>query len=303
MEGNNVIRPVFWGSPRFESSFDSQEPPIHDLVESWLESRKRRGVSDGYLETVGAVARKFARSHERPLSFLNAEWFHAYLRQFEGRSARTRNNHLAIVRQLIRFARVNRWIPRDWDALASVEREIEPPGDAQIYTPEEIRRLLEHCTAAARPVIVLVAFCGLRVAEALRLTWEEIRWDAGHVALAATKAKTRARRICPIADNAREWLKPDVGRGLVFPQARKTFAWALAKSCREAELTPRRNGLRHSFISYRVALTGEAARTALEAGTSEQMVFRNYREVATSKDAEEWFSVRPDRQLTLPLVA
>jgi hypothetical protein len=55
----------------------------------------------------------------------------------------------------------------------------------------------------------------------------------------------------------------------------------------------RQNALRHSFISYRVAETGDVARTSLEAGNSPKMIFRHYREVVTEEDSAKWFSITP----------
>jgi hypothetical protein len=55
----------------------------------------------------------------------------------------------------------------------------------------------------------------------------------------------------------------------------------------------RQNALRHSFISYRVALTGDVARTALEAGNAAKMIFRHYREVVEAQTAEAWFAITP----------
>jgi hypothetical protein len=55
----------------------------------------------------------------------------------------------------------------------------------------------------------------------------------------------------------------------------------------------RQNALRHSFISYRVAETGDVARTSLEAGNSPKMIFRHYREIVDAEAAKAWFSIRP----------
>ena len=55
----------------------------------------------------------------------------------------------------------------------------------------------------------------------------------------------------------------------------------------------RKNALRHSFISYRVAETGDVARTSLEAGNSPKIVFRNYRDVVDEVAAKSWFSITP----------
>jgi hypothetical protein len=55
----------------------------------------------------------------------------------------------------------------------------------------------------------------------------------------------------------------------------------------------RQNALRHSYISYRVAETGDAARTSLEAGNSPKMIFRHYREIVDGDAATAWFSIMP----------
>jgi hypothetical protein len=55
----------------------------------------------------------------------------------------------------------------------------------------------------------------------------------------------------------------------------------------------RQNALRHSYISYRVAETGDVARTSLEAGNSPKQVFRYYREVVDADAAKAWWSIMP----------
>ena len=55
----------------------------------------------------------------------------------------------------------------------------------------------------------------------------------------------------------------------------------------------RQNALRHSFISYRVSMTGDVARTSLEAGNSPKMIFRHYREIVDEEAAKAWFSITP----------
>ncbi|HNU99809.1 MAG TPA: site-specific integrase [Verrucomicrobiota bacterium] len=51
------------------------------------------------------------------------------------------------------------------------------------------------------------------------------------------------------------------------------------------------NGLRHSYISYRLAAVQNTAQVALEAGNSPQMIFQHYRELVRPADAEKWFAV------------
>jgi hypothetical protein len=62
---------------------------------------------------------------------------------------------------------------------------------------------------------------------------------------------------------------------------------------RKGEFRWQHNGLRHSFISYRVAMVKNVAQVALEAGNSPQMIFSNYRELVTPQDAKAWFAITP----------
>jgi hypothetical protein len=59
------------------------------------------------------------------------------------------------------------------------------------------------------------------------------------------------------------------------------------------------NGLRHSFISYRVAAIKNVAQVALEAGNSPAMIFSNYRELVTPQDAKGWFAIVPPKAKVL----
>jgi hypothetical protein len=53
------------------------------------------------------------------------------------------------------------------------------------------------------------------------------------------------------------------------------------------------NKFRNSYISYRVALTHDVQRVALESGNSPKIIQREYLELATEKDAERWFGIFP----------
>jgi hypothetical protein len=52
-----------------------------------------------------------------------------------------------------------------------------------------------------------------------------------------------------------------------------------------------RNRLRHSFISYRLALVKNPAEVSLECGNSPAMIFQHYRERVTPGQAEQWFAI------------
>jgi hypothetical protein len=55
----------------------------------------------------------------------------------------------------------------------------------------------------------------------------------------------------------------------------------------------KKNALRHSFISYRVADIQNVAQVALEAGNSPAIIFAHYRELVRPAEAKAWFSIEP----------
>ena len=56
-----------------------------------------------------------------------------------------------------------------------------------------------------------------------------------------------------------------------------------------------RNVLRHSYISYRIAVVKSAEQVALEAGNSPAIIFRHYRELATEEQARHGSTSVPSR--------
>jgi len=125
----------------------------------------------------------------------------------------------------------------------------------------------------------------------------------------AAKAKTASRRIVPISANLAKWLKDhakDDGRVVPFDSINKQIGWlvedtnkVLKEAASEAGKDPekaklvkwKKNALRHSYISYRVAETQDVAKVALEAGNSPQMIFQHYRELVRPDAAKEWFGI------------
>ena len=143
-------------------------------------------------------------------------------------------------------------------------------------------------------MMAIGAFTGIRSAEIRRLYWEDIKWDRNFIELVVSKAKTAARRLVPLSENLKTWLAPwrqETGPIVSISDP----AGALSDIAIKAQIPGgwRQNGLRHSYISYRVALTGDVARTALESGNSAKMIYRHYREVVDEDTAKIWFEITP----------
>jgi len=165
--------------------------------------------------------------------------------------------------------------------------------DALVFTPEEMCKLLE--AAGKNPILPLIAiggFAGMRFMEIHRLDWSEVLWDRGLIEVKGYKSKTRARRLVPMTDNLRAWLGPFAREsGPVIAHVRP--AAASQKIAGRAGVVWKRNGLRHSFASYRLAATNDAAKTALESGHAQTILFRYYHALVSREQAQAWFSIFP----------
>ena len=107
----------------------------------------------------------------------------------------------------------------------------------------------------------------------------------------------------PICDNLLAWLLRAPKRvGSVMPLS-EMIERDLAVEAREAAGIKKwpADGLRHSWVTYRFALTGDAARTAGEAGHDQAVLHRHYRALATKTVAERWFAIIPGDGVAQPV--
>ena len=156
--------------------------------------------------------------------------------------------------------------------------------------------MLDHCPKDLIAPLAIGAICRLRTWELGRLDWQAVDLASGFIRIEAKIAKTATRRLIPIPDNLREWLQPIAQKeGPINPSTddRGLNHRLVRGPARSAQVAWVKNGLRHSFCSYRLAQTSDAAKVALEAGNSPTMIFRHYRELVTPDQAQEWFSIRP----------
>ncbi len=277
---------------------------VAEVVSLFISSRVARGVSTGYLATLRAMHTVVARWTATPAAAMTAANCEVFLASLDC-AAVTKNNYLQLLRMAFRFARRRKLLSKDCDGPDVAERVIQPPSEPALHSPDELRRWFRELPPATWGCVALVAQCGVRLAEAGRMNVTDLALPERRATVSAGKAKTRARRIVPLCDSAREWLTESVAGplGPLWSGSRMDLAEEIRNARRRAGVPAKRNGLRHSFISYRLAIVQSEAQVALEAGTSPECIFRHYREPATPEAAREWFAVAPDRQLPLPLAA
>jgi integrase len=267
---------------------------VADAVDEMIAAKKAKGVSSVYLADLRCrlgVFKAACHCDVNSLSPADVERFFAGLRRL---SPRSYNNYLRILRTFFGFAQKQRWLSKEAELLAGVEKRKEQMLPVEIYTARELAELFDHANAELAPCLALAAFAGLRTQEILRLEWADVDRRPGFIEVGAHKAKTAMRRLVPIADNLAQWLG-SVPRSdsHIWPHKKSGFFEALSRTAQAAKIKLKRNALRHSFISYRLAEIQDVNRVALEAGNSPQIIFRHYRELATPEQARSWFAIVP----------
>ena len=138
-------------------------------------------------------------------------------------------------------------------------------------------------------VVVLVLLCGLRVSEAIQMTWADIDLDDGVVTVRGAIAKLRIKRINEPEPNAVEWLKRAKARGATLPVSQSVY-----DKQRRANLpTVGPNALRHSYCSYHLAKFKNIGHTAEQAGNSPEMIQKHYKKAVREKVANKFFTIIP----------
>ena len=265
------------------------------VAAEFVKSRARTGVSAAYVNGCRVSLKRFTDKLPGNIGEVTTADINKYLADLKGLGPVSRNGHRRNIVTMFNFAKKQGYLHPDRKTAAEqTETFKEPETEIAIFTPDEITSLLVSSHARILPVIAIGAFAGIRSAEIMRLDWEDVKWDRGHIEIAGRKAKTAARRLVPLPENLKAWLAPwreSTGKIVTLT----AVAGAMSDLAVKAKIPGgwRQNALRHSFISYRVALTGDVARTALEAGNSPKMIFRHYREVVTEEDAKAWFSIMP----------
>lgn len=279
-----------------------QQRTVNDLLEEYVAAKASTGVTREYLSTVRYFVTLFGKfTARRLLSSLRCKDLDEWLQTVSWGPARKNGARQQLI-SFTKWAKGRGYLPRGFQDFDTALKYHEPVREVTIYTPDEMERLLNaarHHLAA--PFFALGGFAGLRSAEIARQDWKNVNFDRGFIEVRAEICKTRSRRLVPISDNLRAWLKPfALPSGPVVPYC--SLAGIVMRLASRAGVEWQRNALRHSFVSYRLALTNDGAKTALEAGHDQSILFRNYREVVAPEMAQKWFAIMPPLEMQRGMV-
>jgi integrase len=258
---------------------------------------KRPQLSAGYAYNVAMWLREFAKTFPgNAVCDLTRQHLELYFGKHDKVSPKTRNERRGVVRMFLKWSVRQDYLRADNRLLESdcMVPEVYEPEEIAFYTPTELCAMLEKAQARLRPVIALIALGGVRLQEAVRLTWEDVFRVEGHVEISSAKSKTRSRRLVTICPALAGWLEPYRDQsGPLWSECLDKFHTDFKELLAELKIPARRNGLRHGFCTYHYALHADEGLTAKEAGNSPVVIHGSYKGLARKADAENWFDVKP----------
>ena len=214
---------------------------------------------------------------------------------------RTKANHREDIGFFNRWLILHGYLPKGANWLDGVQRySLKKVGKITTYSADEMRRLIAVADKKILQFIVIAGFAGIRHAEINRLDWQDVDLEENFITVAAEISKTQVRRVVPIKPNLKAFLLPMAkksGKVVTAPKISKLLAEAATKAGNEMDLLDwKRNALRHTYISARLAECNDEARVAYEAGNSPQIIRSNYDARIRPAAAAEWFNIMPQTQ-------
>ena len=265
---------------------------VSEVAADLLKAKERAKKSDRYLYDLRKTCERFEKHFgNRNIATIEPQEIEDWLHATWTNATTIKSGH-SRVSVLFGHAVRRGWI--EANPMARVERVKPVLDEVEVLTAEQMHALLVAADPQVRAVFVLGGFLGIRDAELKRLEWSDVLSDS--VRITSGNAKTAARRVVSMSENAQEWMETvPRGTGKVYPERLRKLYRAARRKAGFGKLTPwPKNALRHSFGSYHLAAFENAAETALQMGhVDAKMVFRHYRAVVTKQTALKWWEVRP----------
>jgi integrase len=291
---------------RFFVKLHAKELPrvtVPAAVEKCLAQCRADGKSAARMHQLEHYLNGFATDMNTEVSELTPGIVSRYLTGMVA-SERTKKNARDVLGYFGRWLVLHGYLERGTSLVEGVQKYSMKPGKIQIFTPAEIAEFIASADNRLLPYMLIGAFAGLRGAEIQRLDWSEIDLADGFIEVKAEKAKTDIRRLVPIAPNLKAWLNQCRKKaGPVCPfknvvnQLMKLVAEvnkAMPKNIPDKDrMSWKKNALRHSYISYRVAQCADVARVSDESGNSPAIIRSNYLRRVKPNLAKEWFNIMP----------
>jgi integrase len=278
---------------------------LNEAIGIFLEAKINKGIKDDTVKRYRETLNRFHLAFpDRKVSSLEGpeieRWWETFGTVANQRANRTDVN--VFFNWLVKSSRFPQIKINPVPAPPELNKRDKLANRRIILSPSEAERLLNACDEDILPIIIAQIFIGARPEESLRLEWGNFDFEAEELNITADIAKggEKHARINKIPPNAMKWLQPYLLKteGKVLPRvySKSAFDKRLRELRSRAGWEPGewpQNALRKTFISCHYASYSEVSKTAAIAGTSESVIFSNYRATVTKTIAKKLWVIEP----------
>jgi len=295
---------------------------LADLTKRCLLQKELDGKRSRYVGQLAVSWRSFARGREEMMAHVvtSAEvqrWITG-----GGWAPKTQRVYLGDLHALFAYAVQEGHATENPCAGSRIRLTAMERSEIEALTFAQVKALLERTAKAPadgaeedfRPLLWYVAlglFAGIRPDEIKRLNRAEIDLEERHVVVLASHSKTRQRRVVDLSANAVEWLQLDpVRTGPVWRPSLR-HAWVrlrqsvgllghrepAKRTAEQAAMKWPHDAMRHTFASMHYAQHQNEQLLKAQMGHSdrEDTLMQHYRALTTRKEAEQFWTLRPNR--------
>jgi integrase len=280
-------------------------------MQAYLLEMKRAGRDPQYQKHTLRALTRFASHHgEKAVEDITSPEISEFIHGLPFQALTKRHYRTYLVSAFKWFAKQG-WTQSNPAATVPSPRvHLAEPGILTVKEAEALFRKNEKEDPEICGLLALGAFAGMRSSAICRLSWEELDFENRAILTPAAKTKKGRRHFIEgLPDNLWSWLERTPAaafkmttrefarrREAAFARAGLLVSKAAAKASKGKLVVkaPPKNCLRHSFVSYHVALHRDPGKTALLVSHKDQAIlWDHYLGVATAEAAGRYFATMP----------
>jgi len=274
--------------------------PVREVVEKYIASRISNNASEIHVRTLQSRLDRFARDYDgwNIADFTVAiaqEWLDQMMNGSKAMSPQNKKNYRAACHALFHWATKHELCPEN--PFSKIEAPRIGERVVGIYAPSEMSRLLDAAQKLDRdliPYLVFGGFAGLRPDEVACLRWEDFSPEDSNLVIRGDGEGSVRTRHIKLGEQCLAWIMPFAKHeGAVAAYGRWPYK-RFEAVCKAAGVHWQKDGLRHSYASYRLAQGVSPIDVSNEMGNSSGILNKHYRNRhCKPSDAEKWFSIMP----------
>lgn len=278
---------------------------VNEAAIEYLDKCKAR-VAEGSLRNYTRILQRFAEKFgERKIASIRRKDMIDYLARYEANPPNWLNTQRALSKFFVECEKYG-YCKENPCRLLEAPRNVSAPERAYLR-PDDVKKVMRAAEEQGDPSIVLYLalgfFGGLRPSEAFRMKAKHINLETGYIYISADITKTHSfkERTFQIEPTLMAWLKRyyDPTKKPVQSGKAHSVDYAIRTVFAKAGVAKTDDVLRHTYGTYRFALTGNSAETASIMGHAEAVGLKYYRGRAPKDEAVRFFAIMPkDNELS-----